>query len=166
LNASRYQNEVTLRAKANKAGVVTIALAVTTPCNVLGGCRIQPSFSSSVKIEIFEELQLTNDGATSESLVLIMAPNSSMKLQTNRDKFGLTTYKIINRQIGGDVDDPNVLASLSNVITIDKTGLLKSGEHYGSGIVLITNIEAYSIKQTLTITIYVIFVITYFLFIN
>ncbi|XP_011500196.1 PREDICTED: nuclear pore membrane glycoprotein 210 [Ceratosolen solmsi marchali] len=151
----RYQNEVTLRAKANKAGVATISLIVTTPCNVPGGCRIQPSFSSSVKIEIFEELRLTNEGATSESLVLLMAPNSSMKLQTNRDKFGLTTYKIINAQIGGDTDDPNALASLSSIITIDKNGLLRSGEHYGSGIVSVTNSEAYSTKQTLMITVYI-----------
>ncbi|XP_014209952.1 nuclear pore membrane glycoprotein 210 [Copidosoma floridanum] len=149
----RYQNEVTLRAKANKPGIATIILTATTPCNVLGGCRVQPSFSSSVKIEIFEELRLINDDTTSTSLVLIMAPNSSLKLETNRDKFGSTVYQVLNngQTVNEEADDPHALAS----IMIDKNGVLTSGENYGSGIVTITNSETFSTKQTLTIAVYV-----------
>ncbi|XP_058809329.1 nuclear pore membrane glycoprotein 210 isoform X2 [Phymastichus coffea] len=153
----RYQNEVTLRAKAKNPGVASIILAATTPCNVLGGCRNQPSFSSSVKIEIFEELKLVNKDTLSESLVIVMAPNSSIKLQTNRDKFGISTYKVSSSsQSGiGESDDQNALTFVSDIITVDKNGLLKSGDNYGHGIVTITNIEAYSSKQTLTIAVYI-----------
>ncbi|XP_001601346.4 nuclear pore membrane glycoprotein 210 [Nasonia vitripennis] len=152
----RYQNEVTLRAKANKPGIATIILTATTPCNVLGGCRVQPSFSSTVKIEIFEELKLINEDTASESLVLLMAPNSQIKLQTNRDKYGSSSYKVLaSSQSGAESDDPHALTSVSNNLSVDKNGVLKAGEHYGSGIVTITNIEAYSSKQTLTIAVYI-----------
>ena len=129
----------------------------STPCNVLGGCRgIMPSFSASMKIEIFEELQLMNDNTNGVSLTLLMAPNSSLKLHTNRDKFGLSIYKILtNSQTGSEVEDPNALTSFSNIISVDKNGILKSSDQYGSGIVTLTNVEAYSTKQTLTIAVYV-----------
>lgn len=108
-----------------------------------------------MKIEIFEELRLTNDDTASESLVLLMAPNSSIKLQTNRDKFGSTSYKVLTSAQPAEVDDPHALTSVSGFISVDKNGVLKSGENYGSGIVTVTNIEAYSSKQILTIAVYV-----------
>ena len=164
----RYQNEVTLRAKAIKPGIATIVLTATTPCNVLGGCRVQPSFSSSVKVEIFEELRLTNDDVASESLVLLMAPNSSIKLRTNRDKFGSTTYKVLSSgQTSGESDaDSHALTSVPNIISVDKNGVLKAGEHYGSGIVTVTNVEAYSSKQILTIAVYVSHTVLFCSFFN
>lgn len=151
-----------MRAKANKPGIATITLSATTPCNVFGGCRVQPSFSYSVKIEIFEELRLVNEGATEGSLVLLMAPNSSLKLRTNHDKFGSTTYKVLtNGQFGVDSDDSNALTSLNSIVTVDKNGLLKAGEHFGNAIVTVTNIEAYSSKQVLTIAVYVSMIIIF-----
>lgn len=145
-----------MRARANKPGIATITLSATTPCNVFGGCRVQPSFSSSVKIEIFEELRLINEGGTEASLEVLMAPNSSMKLRTNRDKFGSTTYKVLSSgQFGVESDDPNALSATNNVISVDKNGILKAGDHYGNAIVTVTNVEAYSSKQVLTIAVYV-----------
>ncbi|CAB0038110.1 unnamed protein product [Trichogramma brassicae] len=154
----RYQNEVTLRARANKPGVVTLQLTASTPCNVLGGCRgIMPSFSASIKIEIFEELRLMNDEMNQPSLTLIMAPNSSMKIKTNRDKQGMMTYKVLTdtQSTSAEVEDSNALSSVSNIISVDRYGNLKSGDQYGHGIIQVTNVETYSSKQTLTIAVYV-----------
>lgn len=152
----RYQNEVSLRAKANAPGSVTIYLNVTAHCyNSIGGCSADRIYSAFVKIEIFEELKLYyNDNNESESAVILMAPNSIFKLQTNRDKYGVTSFKILTSGSHSvDTEDSNALTQASKMITVDKNGVVKSGENYGRTVISITNVEAYSLKQTLTVVI-------------
>ncbi|XP_043283019.1 nuclear pore membrane glycoprotein 210 [Venturia canescens] len=149
----RYQNEVTLRAKAHAPGFATIYLNVTIPSKIIAGYEDQLSFGTFAKIEIFEELAIVQPSpATTGIPVLIMQPNSILKIKTNRDKHGVTSYKILANG-SNESEDPNALTQAVKTVTIDKTGLVKSGENYGRTIVSITNVESYNLKQTVTVII-------------
>ncbi|KMQ97059.1 putative nuclear pore membrane glycoprotein 210 [Lasius niger] len=129
----RYQNQVSLRARANDITYTTFA-----------------------KIEIFEELRLI-DPATASSLIL-MSPNSVLRLQTNRDKHGTTTYEILS-SVQGDGFIPEDVApraltpaTARSTVTVDRNGIVRSGEILGRDtIVTVTNTEAYSLRQSLTV---------------
>lgn len=150
----RYQNEVSLRAKAVEPGLATVYLNVTVPCNILTGCKADRIYNAFVKIEIFEELKLSYEDVESGATVILMAPNSAFKLQTNRDKYGVTSFKIISSGAHGhESDDPNALTQATKMVTVDKNGVVKSGESLGRTVVSITNVEAYSLKQILTVII-------------
>ena len=150
----RYQNEVSLRAKAVEPGLATVYLNVTVPCNILTGCKAERIYNAFVKIEIFEELRLSHEDVASGATVILMSPNSVFKLQTNRDKYGITSFKIISSGAHGhESDDPNALTPATKMVTVDKNGIVKSGEGLGRTVISITNVEAYSLKQTLIVII-------------
>ncbi|KAL2717574.1 nuclear pore membrane glycoprotein 210 [Vespula squamosa] len=148
----RYQNEVSIRARALEAGLVTIYLNVTVPSNVLTGLRNEMAYTTFVKIEIFEELHLINPALPSGSSVILMSPNSMLKLQTNWDKHGSVTYQIISTSQQNNSKDQNALNLASKSFTVDN-GIIKSGDHFGRTIISITNIETYNVKQTLTVVV-------------
>ncbi|OAD53088.1 hypothetical protein WN48_10834 [Eufriesea mexicana] len=147
----RYQNEVSLRAKAIGAGLATIYLNITMPSNMLAGFKSDVTYTTFVKIEIFEDLRLMHLGLPFKAPVILMSPNSVLKLQTNRDKHGSTTYKVLSTVHGNDSVDSHALTPASKTVTIDKNGIIKAGEHFGKIIISITNTEAYNLKQSLTI---------------
>ena len=148
----RYQNEVTLRARALKAGLATIYLNVTTPSgSILRGYKDEASFGTFVKVEIFEELTVTNPEITAGIPVLLMTPNSVMKIQTNRDKHGVSSYKILTNGHTSESDDPRAITQTTKTVTIDKMGVVKSGDNFGRTIILVSNVESYNLKQTVTI---------------
>ncbi|XP_015122666.1 nuclear pore membrane glycoprotein 210 [Diachasma alloeum] len=146
----RYQNEVTLRAKALKPGVSTVYLNVTVPPKTLAGYKDVLTFGTFIKIEIIEELSLINPEFTTGAPVILMTPHSSLKLRTNRDQNGVTTYKILVSGQSGEPEDSNALIT-SKTVTVDKTGVIKSGESLGRTVISITSVEAYNLKQSLTI---------------
>lgn len=152
----RYQNQVSLRARAINPGVATIYLNTTVPCNMLSSfSKIDITYTTFVKIEIFEELHLT-DPPLSGNLVstILMSPNSVLRLQTNRDRHGTTTYRILS-SIHGDLEseDLRALTSAAKAVTVEKNGIVRSGENYGQTIVSVTNTEAYNLKQSLTVVV-------------
>ncbi|XP_063995333.1 nuclear pore membrane glycoprotein 210 [Diachasmimorpha longicaudata] len=146
----RYQNEVTLRAKALKPGIATVYLNVTVPLKSLASYKDVVTFGTSMKIEIIEELSLIHPEFTTGAPVILMTPHSSLKLKTNRDQHGVTTYKILMSGQSGESEDSNALIT-SKTVTVDKSGLIKSGESLGRTVISITNVEAYNLKQSLTI---------------
>lgn len=149
----RYQNEVTLRARALKAGLATVYLNVTTPSKILSGYKDEVSFSTFVKLEIFEELVVTHPEITHGVSVILMTPNSAVKLRTNRDKHGASTYKILPNSNVNEAEDTNALTPATKTVTVDKTGLVKSGESVGRTIISVTNVESYNFKQSVTVII-------------
>ncbi|XP_044576324.1 nuclear pore membrane glycoprotein 210 [Cotesia glomerata] len=148
----RYQNEVTLRATALKSGSTTVYLNVTIPSKILSSFKEDVTFSTFIKIEIIEELRLINPEITDSMPVILMTPNSSLKLQTNKDNSGITTYKIVVSGHLNESAEPNALTA-TKTVTIDKNGMIKSGDSIGKTILSITNIESYNRKQTMTIII-------------
>ncbi|CAL7946385.1 unnamed protein product [Xylocopa violacea] len=147
----RYQNEVSLRAKAIGPGLVTIYLNVTMPSNTLAGFKNDVTYNTFVKVDIFEELRLTHLGLPLNVPVILMSPNSVLKLHTNRDKHGSTTYKISSTIHGNDSEDSHALTPPSKTVTIDKNGIIRAGENFGKIVISITNTEAYNLKQSITV---------------
>ncbi|CAK9831046.1 Nuclear pore membrane glycoprotein 210 [Anthophora retusa] len=147
----RYQNEVSLRAKAISPGLATIYLNVTMPSNMLAGFKNDVTYTTFLKVEIFEELRLTHMGLPFNVPVILMSPNSVLKLRTNRDKHGSTTYKLLSTLHGSDVEDLHALTPASKSVTIDKNGVIKAGENLGKILISITNTEVYNLKQSITV---------------
>ncbi|XP_017888230.1 nuclear pore membrane glycoprotein 210 [Ceratina calcarata] len=147
----RYQNEVSLRAKAISPGLATIYLNVTMPPNMLGGFKNE--YSTSVKVEIFEELRLMHLGLPINVPVILMSPNSILKLQTNHDKHGSTSYKVLSTMHGSDSEDTHALTPASKTVTIDKNGIIRAGENLGKIVISVVNVEAYNLKQSITVII-------------
>lgn len=161
----RYENTVTLRAKALKPGFATIYLNATKISHDNDNNNNQNNddgtYSASLKIEIIDEFYLLNPEIKNSIPVIMMTPNSSIKIKTNRDRHGSTSYKIITTTgQSGDSNDTNILStstssssSSSKLVNIDKSGTIKSGDVYGKTILDITNIESYNLKQSMTIAI-------------
>ncbi|XP_015601046.1 nuclear pore membrane glycoprotein 210 [Cephus cinctus] len=147
----RYQNEVTLHAKAIRPGTVTVYLNVTAPSKTLPGYKKDVTFTTFVKIEIFEELYLTNPVAAPGVSIILMAANSILKLETNRDKRGVTSYKILSSGQSNESEELNALTTGSKAISVDKNGVIRAGDHFGRTVISISSVEGYSFKQTLTI---------------
>lgn len=153
----RYQNQVTLRAKAHAPGLATIYLNVTIPSKIIAGYEDQLSFGTFAKIEIFEELAIVQPSpATTGIPIFIMQPNSLLKIKTNREKHGVTSYKILANG-SNESEDPNGLTQAVKTVRIDKEGVVKSGDNYGRTIISVTNVESYNFKQTVTVIIDVSF---------
>jgi len=149
----RYQNQVSLRARAVNPGVATIHLNVTVPCNVLSS-KNDITYTTFVKIEIFEELRLIDPAMASSPI--LMSPNSALRLQTNRDKHGTTTYEILSSThddgFTENVASRALTSTSKSTVTVDKNGVVRSGENLGRDtIVTVTNTEAYSLRQSLTV---------------
>ncbi|XP_011169055.1 nuclear pore membrane glycoprotein 210 [Solenopsis invicta] len=151
----RYQNQVSLRAKAVSPGVATIYLNATVPCNMLSGfSKNDIIYTTFVKIEIFEELRLTDPTSAGNSVsTVLMSPNSVLRLQTNRDRHGTTTYRILSSTHGDESEDQRALTTAAKAVTVEKNGIVRSGENYGQTIISITNTEAYNLKQSLTVVV-------------
>lgn len=146
----RYQNEVTLRAKALKPGISTVYLNVTVPPKSLAGYKDVVTFGTFVTVEIIEELTLINPEFSTGAPVILMTPHSSLRLRTNKDQNGVTSYKILMSGQAPEAEDPNALIT-SKTVTVDKSGVIKSGESLGRTVLSITNTEAYNMKQSLTV---------------
>ncbi|XP_012259706.2 nuclear pore membrane glycoprotein 210 [Athalia rosae] len=148
-----YENEVSVRAKGLRPGTATICLNVTVPCKVLAECDKETVFVAFLKIEIFEELHLLGVSDGYGRPVLLMTPNSSFKLHTNRDKHGLISYKILTHSSTGETEEANALTSTSKGVTVNKNGIVKSGDMIGRTMLIVTSAEAYGLKQVLTVVV-------------
>ncbi|KAK2582107.1 hypothetical protein KPH14_004479 [Odynerus spinipes] len=146
----RYQNEVSIRARALEAGLVTIYLNVTAPSNILTGFRNEVTYTTFVKIEVFEELRLINPPLAGDPSVILMSPHSMLKLQTNWDKHGTIMYQIMSTVQHNNSKDQQALNLVSKSVIIDN-GVIKTGNQFGRTIISITNTETYNVKQTLTV---------------
>lgn len=148
-----YDNEASVRATALQPGVATIHLNLTMACDRVTRCDRDVTFVAFLKIEIFQELHLIGVEDGYGRPVILMAPNSMFKLQTNRDKYGLPTYKVFAHGNVGDNEDSNALTWSGKGVTVDKNGLLRSGYSLGKTIVTVASSEAYAFKQTLTVVV-------------
>ncbi|XP_028266011.1 nuclear pore membrane glycoprotein 210 [Parambassis ranga] len=95
-----------------------------------------------IQIQVFDKLQMLNPDV--EAGELLMAPNSALKLQTNRDGVGALSYRML------DCPDQVVTAQ------VDDKGLLSSGSLTGVSSLLITSQETFGVNQTLILAVKVV----------
>lgn len=149
---TRNHNEVSMRAKALKPGLAKVLLTMTIPCQgYYVGCSNEKTFSSSIKIDVFEQLKLTLEDDSPSMPHILMAPNSILKLSTNFDKQGgMTSYQTL---FSGSHDEYNSSSSFIKSVTVDKDGVAKSGDVVGKTVVSITYIETYGFKQSINVVV-------------
>uniref|UniRef100_A0A7N6BU54 BIG2 domain-containing protein n=1 Tax=Anabas testudineus TaxID=64144 RepID=A0A7N6BU54_ANATE len=95
-----------------------------------------------IQIQVYDKLHMLNPEV--EAGELLMAPNSVLKLQTNRDGVGALSYRML------DFPDQVVIAQVN-----DK-GSLFSGSLTGISSLLVTSQETFGVNQTLILAVKVV----------
>uniref|UniRef100_A0AAV2M0I1 BIG2 domain-containing protein n=1 Tax=Knipowitschia caucasica TaxID=637954 RepID=A0AAV2M0I1_KNICA len=95
-----------------------------------------------IQIQVYDKLRMLNPQV--ETGEILMAPNSALKLQTNRDGVGLLSYQM--------VDAPDQLA----VAQVDDKGFLCSSSLTGISSLLVTSQENFGVNQTLILAVKVV----------
>ncbi|XP_017265231.1 nuclear pore membrane glycoprotein 210 isoform X2 [Kryptolebias marmoratus] len=118
-----------------------VVLRVTDPkAQQLEGNLLE--LSDEIQIQVYDKLHMLNPQIEAEEL--LMAPNSALKLQTNRDGVGALSYRML------DCPDQVVVAQ------VDDKGSLSSGSLTGISSLLITSQETFGVNQTLILTVKVV----------
>ncbi|XP_078517577.1 nuclear pore membrane glycoprotein 210 [Lissotriton helveticus] len=93
--------------------------------------------SDEIQIQVFEKLSLLSPEVEGEQI--LMAPNSFIKLQTNRDGEALLNYQIL--------DAPDK----ASIVQVDKKGVLSSGSLTGISTMEVNSREPFGINQTVIV---------------
>ncbi|XP_067383479.1 nuclear pore membrane glycoprotein 210 isoform X2 [Channa argus] len=115
-----------------------VVLRVTHPeaGQLLGNVQ---ELHDELQIQVYDKLHMLNPEVETEEL--LMAPNSALKLQTNRDGVGSLSYRML------DCPDQVVIAQ------VDDKGFLFSGSLTGVSSLLVTSQETFGINQTLILAV-------------
>lgn len=118
-----------------------VVLRVTDPKagQLMGNLK---ELTDEIQIQVYDKLRMLNPGVASEELLL--APNSALKLQTNRDGVGVVSYRML------DCPDQVVVAQ------VDDKGFLSSGSLTGTSSLLISSQETFGVNQTLILAVKVL----------
>ncbi|XP_029363031.1 nuclear pore membrane glycoprotein 210 isoform X2 [Echeneis naucrates] len=95
-----------------------------------------------IQIQVYDKLHMLNPEV--EGGEVLMAPNSALKLQTNRDGVAALSYQM------QDFPDQVVIAQ------VDDKGFLSSGSHTGITSLRITSQETFGFNQTLILAVKVV----------
>nr|XP_029132383.1 nuclear pore membrane glycoprotein 210 [Labrus bergylta] len=98
--------------------------------------------TDEIQIQVYDKLQMLNPEV--EAGELLMAPNSALKLQTNRGGVGTVSYRML------DCPDQVVIAQ------VDDKGFLSSGSLTGISSLLISSHETFGVNQTLILAVKVL----------
>ncbi|XP_040215305.1 nuclear pore membrane glycoprotein 210 [Rana temporaria] len=96
-------------------------------------------FSDEIQIQVFERLHLISPNVEAEQILL--APNSKLRLQTNRDRAATVGYRVLN-----GVKKPPV-------VQVDDNGLLTSGSFTGISTMEVNSQEPFGINQTIIVSV-------------
>ncbi|XP_029011071.1 nuclear pore membrane glycoprotein 210 [Betta splendens] len=118
-----------------------VVLRVTDPAagQVLGNVQ---ELRDEIQIQVYDKLHMLNPEV--EAGEILMAPNSALKLQTNRDGVGSLSYQVL------DCPEQVVVAQ------VDDKGFLSSGSVTGTSSLLVTSQETFGVNQTLILTVKVV----------
>uniref|UniRef100_A0A8C7TEH3 Nucleoporin 210 n=1 Tax=Oncorhynchus mykiss TaxID=8022 RepID=A0A8C7TEH3_ONCMY len=95
--------------------------------------------SDELQIQVYDKLHMLNPAVEAEEI--LMAPNSGLILQTNRDGVVALSYRVL--------DCPDQ----ATIVQVDEKGLLSSGSLTGSSSLLVTSQETFGVNQTLVLAV-------------
>ncbi|XP_061650259.1 nuclear pore membrane glycoprotein 210 [Phyllopteryx taeniolatus] len=101
-----------------------------------------PELKDEIQIQVYDKLHMLNP--IIETGEILMAPNSALKLQTNRDGVGALSYKMLD------------YTELAAIAEVDDKGFLFSGSLTGISSLLVTSQESFGVNQTLIIAVKVV----------
>ncbi|XP_054647663.1 nuclear pore membrane glycoprotein 210 isoform X2 [Dunckerocampus dactyliophorus] len=102
-----------------------------------------PELKDEIQIQVYDKLHMVNPKI--EAGEILIAPNSVLKLQTNRDGMGALSYRML------DCTDHQLV-----IAQVDNKGFLFSGSLTGISSLLVTSQESFGVNQTLTIAVKVV----------
>lgn len=126
-NRGRTGLKVVLRVQDPKAGQLLDSLE---------------ELKDEVQIQVYDKLRMLNPEV--ETGEILMAPNSALKVHTNRDGVGQLSYQML------DFPDQVVIAQ------VDDKGFLSSSSVTGLSSLLITSQETFGVNQTLILAVKVV----------
>ncbi|XP_067096636.1 nuclear pore membrane glycoprotein 210 isoform X1 [Osmerus mordax] len=135
-----FAMSVTGRSKEGRTGLKVVLRASEASAGQLEG-NIQ-ELSDELQIQVYDKLHMLNPEV--EAKEILMAPNSVLKLQTNRDGVGALSYRVL------DCPDQAVIAQ------VDDKGLLSSSSLTGSSSLLVNSQETFGVNQTLILAVKVV----------
>ncbi|CAL8325175.1 unnamed protein product [Merluccius merluccius] len=118
-----------------------VVLRVTEPQTGQLAGRAQ-ELTDEVQIQVYDKLHMVNPEVNAEEI--LMAPNSVLKLQTNRDGVSSLSYRML------ECPDQAVVAQ------VDEKGSLSSGSLTGAASLLVTSQESFGVNQTLILALKVV----------
>uniref|UniRef100_A0A4W5MVM5 Nucleoporin 210 n=1 Tax=Hucho hucho TaxID=62062 RepID=A0A4W5MVM5_9TELE len=95
--------------------------------------------SDELQIQVYDKLRMLNPAMEAEEI--LMAPNSGLILQTNRDGVVALSYRVL--------DCPDQ----ATIVQVDEKGFLSSGSLTGSSSLLVTSQETFGVNQTLVLAV-------------
>ncbi|KAG8430005.1 hypothetical protein GDO86_018656, partial [Hymenochirus boettgeri] len=135
---SQYNLAMNVYAKMKgKTGLkVTVKVTDPTARQFHGGAQ---ELSDEIQIQVYDGLHLLTPHVDSQQI--LMAPNSNLKLHTNRDRLATVTYRILS--------GPNSTA----VAHVDEKGWIRAGPIAGVCAMEINSQEHFGINQTITVSV-------------
>uniref|UniRef100_A0A8C5QI72 Nucleoporin 210 n=1 Tax=Leptobrachium leishanense TaxID=445787 RepID=A0A8C5QI72_9ANUR len=132
-----YNFAMNIYAKMKGKTGLKVTVRANTPNQFYGSVM---ELSDEIQIQVFERLHLTNPNVNAEQI--LMAPNSFLKLQTNRDQAAASVkYHVIGTP------------RTSAVVQVDNKGLLTAGSQTGISTIEINAQEFFGINQTFIISV-------------
>ncbi|XP_053281143.1 nuclear pore membrane glycoprotein 210 isoform X2 [Pleuronectes platessa] len=118
-----------------------VVLRVTDPTAGQLFGKLQ-ELKDEIQIQVYDKLHMLNPEV--EAGEYLMAPNSILKLQTNRDGVGALSYRMLN--------SPDQLVTAQ----VDDQGFLSSGSLTGISSLMVTSQETFGVNQTLILAVKVV----------
>uniref|UniRef100_A0A3P8X2Y5 Nucleoporin 210 n=1 Tax=Cynoglossus semilaevis TaxID=244447 RepID=A0A3P8X2Y5_CYNSE len=138
---SEHNFGMTVTAKTRGRTGLKVVLRVSQPgAGQLEGNLVE--FRDEIQIQVYDKLLMLNPDV--EAGELLMAPNSLLKLQTNRDGVGALSYQML--------DCPHQVVTAQ----VDTKGFLTSGSLTGTSTLLVTSQETFGVNQTLILAVKVV----------
>uniref|UniRef100_A0A672IXM8 BIG2 domain-containing protein n=1 Tax=Salarias fasciatus TaxID=181472 RepID=A0A672IXM8_SALFA len=141
VNCPQHNFGMRVTGKSRGRTGLKVVLRVTDPKarQLVGNLQ---ELQDEIQIQVYDKLHMLNPKVETEEL--LMAPNSVLKLQTNRDGVGALSYRML------DCPDQLVIAE------VDDKGLLFAGSLTGTSSLLITSQETFGVNQTLIVAVKVV----------
>lgn len=140
------EEEITIHLKGKKPGWCNLRLNVTVPGATAGLKLKEILFTTSVEIEVFEELVLLQPNICGQNI--LMAPYSTLQLETNLEGRYTLTYSLQDEHFTYDKS-----AIPNTAVTVSDTGLLQSYGIIGRVMVVITAADDHGLKQAVTVVV-------------
>ncbi|KAG8201918.1 hypothetical protein JTE90_027395 [Oedothorax gibbosus] len=136
-------NNFRVAIKAQQDGLVTVNLEVTLPkessTSFFGSTQV---LTTEIQIQVFKRLQLTNPEV--QDGLIIMSPNSQLKLKCNRFGYAKVAYQIL---------PSDTKAITATYVSIDEEGNLLASAKTGSAVLSVTAVEEFGIVQHLSVVV-------------
>ncbi|XP_029579505.1 nuclear pore membrane glycoprotein 210 [Salmo trutta] len=123
-----------------RTGLKVVLKVTDTKAGQLEGNLLE--LIDELQMQVYDKLHMLNPAM--EAKDILMAPNSGLKLQTNRDGVGSLSYRVL--------ECPNQ----ATIVQVDEKGLLSSGSLTGSSSLLLTSQETFGVNQTLVLAVKVV----------